>query len=158
MSDCETYQMSMDEVLAFGGTPSDFPEECTEHIAHCESCSAFLDESLALGQLLEDPIPFPPVNLTEQVMERIAESEKVEVGLPWTERLAWAASGAVGMYCLDRIPEYSSNWLSEVQSFFLQAEWAFTTPIAMSASSLALMALVLLLGQGALVYKARTSA
>ena len=90
MSDCETYQMSMDEVLAFGGTPSDFPEECTEHIAHCESCSAFLDESLALGQLLEDPIPFPPVNLTEQVMERIAESEKVEVGLPWTERLAWA--------------------------------------------------------------------
>lgn len=158
MSDCEKYQMSMDEVLAFGGTPSDFPEQCNEHLTRCESCSAFLEESLALGQLLEEPIPFPPVNLAETVMERIAESERVEVGLPWTERLAWAASGAIAMYCLDRIPEYSMNWMSELQSFFIQAEWAFTTPVAMSASSLVLMAFVLLLGQGALVYKARTSA
>ena len=159
MSDCENYQMRMDEVLALGGTPSDFPDPCTDHVARCENCSAFLEESLALAPLLEEPIPFPPVHLAEQVMERISQSERenVEAGLPWTERLVWAASGAVAMYGLDRLPEYSSNWLSEVESFFLQAEWAFATPVAMSASSLFLMALVLLLGQGALVYKARTS-
>lgn len=148
----------MDEVLAFGGDRGDFQADCTAHLEDCENCQAFLEESLALNQLMEEPIPFPPVNLTEQVMERVLHSEREEPSLPWAERLAWAASGAVGMYLLDRIPEYSSDWFSGLETLILQAEWAFSVPLAMSASTLFFTALILLIGQGALVYKTRGSA
>jgi hypothetical protein len=148
----------MDEILALGGSAEELTAECRNHLETCEACQAFLEESLALNLALEEPIPFPPANLAEQVMERIAFSEAEEPSLPWAERLAWVASGAIAMFCLERIPEYSSDWFSSFEAMFAQAEWVMKMPFALSASSLVLAAVVLFLVQGALIYGTRAKA
>lgn len=162
MSDlCLKLQEEMDEVLALGGTPEEFNQECQDHIVECQACQDFCEESLALANLLEEPIPLPPADLTAAVMQRIAQSELAEAEaprLPWAERFAWAASGAIAMFGLERIPEYSSSWFSGVEQLFLAGEWAFKVPLGVSMSTMIMTALTLLVVQGALVYRTKGTA
>lgn len=157
---CLKLQEEMDEVLALGGTPEEFDQECQNHILECESCQAFCEESVALASLLDEPIPLPPADLTASVMQRITQSDLAEVELPrlpWAERFAWAASGAIAMFGLERIPEYSSSWFSGFEQIFLAGEWAFKVPMGVSVSTMMVTAFGLVVLQGALVYRTKGS-
>ena len=157
MTECEQHQEAMDEVLAFGGTAEEFSVECQEHLQECQSCQAFVEESLALNQVLEEPLAFPPVDLTERVMARIAAEEVEEVKLPWAERFAWLACGAIAMYCLERLPEYTSDWTTSLETFWSQTEWMIQMPVTASASTLVLAAVILAIVQGGLIYGTRSA-
>ncbi|MCA9778168.1 MAG: hypothetical protein KC800_15685 [Candidatus Eremiobacteraeota bacterium] len=156
MSDCQSWQQEIDEILAVGGAEDDFSTPLSEHLLECESCREFCQDGLVLNQMMEEPAPLPPADLVSGVMARVAsDREPEEVRLPWAERLAWAASGAVAMFFVERLPEFSLSWLSEVEQTMSQLDWAFPVPIATSASTLAVAALVLLAVQGSLVYRTR---
>lgn len=156
MSDCREWQQEIDEILALGGAENEFSPALTEHLAGCENCREFCQDGLLLNQMMEEPAPLPPADLVSGVMARVAaERQPEEVRLPWAERLAWAASGAVGMFFLDRLPEYSLSWLTELQQSVAQMEWAFPVPMATSASTLVFAAAALLVVQGTLVYRTR---
>ena len=144
MSDCQDWQQEIDEILALGGTESEFSQPLAEHLAACESCREFCDDGLLLNQMMEEPTPLPPSDIVSG-----------EVRLPWAERLAWAASGAVAMFFLERLPEFSLSWLSELQQSVAQVDLAFPVPMAASASTLVIAAAALLVVQGALVYRTR---
>ena len=170
MSDCLNYQESIDEVLALGGGEESLSPGLLEHVGTCGACRAFLEEGLELNRLMEEPLPLPPVDLVEGVMARVkAESlapesehrpelEAVEPRLPWAERFAWAVSGAVGMYCLERVPEYSSSWFEGLDTLLFSTEWVFRMPMAVSATSLVAAAFLLFLFQGAIIYGTRGTA
>jgi len=156
VSDCQDWQQEIDEILALGGTESEFSQPLAEHLAACESCREFCDDGLLLNQMMEEPTPLPPSDIVSGVMARVAEERHVEeVRLPWAERLAWAASGAVAMFFLERLPEFSLSWLSELQQSVAQVDLAFPVPMAASASTLVIAAAALLVVQGALVYRTR---
>lgn len=157
MKQCEPYQQAMDEVLAFGGGPEEFSGDCRAHLEQCDACKEFLDDSLALNLALEEPLPFPPSDLTERVMAKIAEQEPVEAKLPWAERFAWLACGAIAMFSLERLPEYSGEWLSSLQAVWTQTEWMLRTPVTASGSTLVLAAFLLAAVQGGLIYRARST-
>ena len=146
----------MEEFLAFGQGIEDFPDELKGHLKSCQDCESFYQESLLLNDLLEEPLAFPPPDLVSNVMQRIASEEAPPVRLPWGERLAWAISGALAMYCAEHIPEYSSSWLTNIEQIFLQTGALFQAPMALSATSVLLSAICLFMMQGALVYKTRT--
>jgi len=147
----------MEEVLALAGTTEDFPADCLDHLEVCGSCREFLEDSLQLNRVLREPLPFPPTDLAERVMERIALSEAEEPQLPWAERFAWVVCGAIAMFCVERLPEYSAGWSSSLESLWTQAEWMMDVPFALSASKLVLAGVVLLLVQGALILKTRAT-
>lgn len=155
MTDCEQFQEAMDDVLAQGGTPDEFSPQCRTHLHDCSECRDFVEESLELNRLMEEPVPFPPEDMVEQVMARIEADQLSEPRLPWAERFAWAASGAVAMYCVERIPQYSSSMWTTMESVLTQSESLLKVPLAMSPSFLVLMALSLLLVQTALIYRTR---
>jgi hypothetical protein len=158
VSDCQKWQEEMDEVLAFGGTEADFTPPLTEHLEACEICRGFCSEGILLSQMMEEPVPLPPADLVPSVMARVAAAQSVEeVRLPWAERLAWAASGAVGMFFIERIPEYSLSWLTNLQQVVTQIDWSLPVPIAASASTLVLAAVTLVTVQGGLVYGTRAA-
>ena len=50
-----------------------------------------MEAELELNRLLEEPLPLPPAELSERVMEAI--SREPEPSLPFGERLLWAAAG-----------------------------------------------------------------
>lgn len=156
MKNCEHFQELIDEILALGGSPAEYPSHLERHLTTCQECQAFSHDGLLLNQALDEPLPLPPADLAKQVMQRIQSSQIEEVKLPWAERLAWAASGAIAMFCLERIPEYSASWWSELEQATRQMDWLMATPLALSASSLVAAALSLLAVQGLLVYKTRT--
>jgi HAMP domain-containing protein len=156
VSDCQQWQEEMDEVLAFGGTEADFAPSLTEHLTRCDGCRDFFSEGLLLNQMMEEPVPLPPGDLVANVMSRVAAAHPVEeVRLPWAERLAWAASGAVCMFFIERIPEYSLSWLTSAQQMVAQIDWSVPVPMAASASTLVLAAVALAAVQGTLVYQTR---
>jgi predicted anti-sigma-YlaC factor YlaD len=155
VSDCQQWQEEMDEVLAFGGTEAEFSQPLTEHLATCEPCRDFCSDGLLLNQMMEEPVPLPPADLVPNVMAQVAAAQTVDVRLPWAERLAWAASGAVSMFFIERIPEYSFSWLTDLQQVVAQVDWSFPVPMAASASTLVLAALTLATVQGTLVYRTR---
>lgn len=156
MSDCLEWQETMDEILALGGTEVDFASPLTEHLKSCESCRDFCSEGLLLNQMMEEPVPLPPAELVTGVMARVAAVRPAEeVRLPWAERLAWASSGAVAMFFLERIPEFSLNWLTNLQQDVSQVDWSIPVPMVLSASTLIVLALVLATVQGTLVYRTR---
>ncbi len=156
MSDCQEWQQEIDEILALGGAENDFSKPLTEHLAACEGCREFCQDGLLLNQMMEEPTPLPPSDIVSGVMARVAaERLPEEVRLPWAERLAWAASGAVAMFFLERLPDFSLTWLSELQRSVAQVDWAFPVPMAASASTLVLAAVTLLVVQGTLVYRTR---
>lgn len=156
MSDCQRWQEEIDEVLAPGGTESDFSTSLAEHLVACEECREFCADGLLLNQMMDEPVPLPPAEMVPRVMARIAsEQSPQELRLPWAERLAWAASGAVGMFFMERIPDYSNTWLLGIQQTMSQIDWSFPVPVATSASTLVLAALALLAVQGTLVYRTR---
>lgn len=162
MSDCQCHQEAIEEVLALGGGEESLSAIVQEHLEQCEDCRDYLQEGLQLNKLMEEPLALPPSDLTELVMARIgAETEPAEVPesrLPWAERFAWAVSGAVGMYCLERIPEYSSSWFEGLDKLVFQTEWVFRMPVAVSATSLAAAAFLLFVFQGAIIYGTRSTA
>ena len=162
MSECDCYQEAIDEVLALGGGEESLSVEVRRHLEECPDCTEFLQDCLQLNKLMEEPLPLPPADLTERVMARISADtvveEPLETRLPWAERFAWAVSGAVGMYCLERIPEYSSSWFEGLDKLVFQSDWVFTMPVAMSATSLALAAFLLFVVQGAIIYGTRSAA
>ena len=59
------------------------------------------------------------------------------------------------MFFLERLPEFSLSWLSELQQSVAQVDLAFPVPMAASASTLVIAAAALLVVQGALVYRTR---
>lgn len=156
MSDCQSWQQELDELLALGGSEADFQPELNEHLESCEDCREFCREGLLLNQMMEEPLPLPPAELVPGVMARItADRRPEEAKLPWAERLAWAASGAVGMFLLERLPEVSFSWFESLQEVLVQVDLTFPVPMAASASTLALAAVVLFAVQGTLVYRTR---
>lgn len=155
MTDCHQFQEAMDEVLGLGGTTDEFSPECRSHLRHCSECQVFVEESLELNRLMEEPVPFPPEDMVNQVMARIEAEQAPEARLPWAERFAWAASGAVAMYCVERIPQYSSSLWTTLESVLSQSESLLKIPMTISPSFLILMALSLLLIQTALIYRTR---
>lgn len=161
MSDCLEAQEAMEEIAALGGDEEGLPAALRAHLGECKACREYWEESLELNRLLEEPLALPPANLAELVMARLEETEPpslVETCLPWAERFAWAASGAVAMFCLERLPEYSTGWIAALGDLWSQSEALFQVPVAASASTLMLAALVLLSVQSALVYGTRKTA
>ena len=168
MRDCQNRQAEMDEILAVGGSEADFSPALAEHVESCENCRKFCREGLLLNQLMEEPVPLPPVDLVPGVMGRLERHPQSLSGLPgpvergpreskltWAERMAWASSGAVAMFMWERIPVVSLSWLESLQNVLLQVDWTFPVPVSTSASTLVVAALTLMTVQGALAYKTR---
>lgn len=166
MSDCEHVQeMIATEVARRGREPAWEDAAIAAHLVGCAACRAVLAQELELCLLLDEPLPLPPHELIPGVMARIATEsspsaslDRSEQGLAWAERFAWAASGAVAMYGLERLPELSEPWLSEVALQGLATLTALSAPFELNWLYLVVLGLGLLVAQGAMVYQVRSSA
>lgn len=165
MSDCDRYQIEIVEGTALPAYA--WGDELSAHLESCPCCQEVLEQERELNALLNEPLPLPPADLVPGVMARI-ESERSkhtasdvpvrEPSLPWAERFVWAASGAMAMYCLERLPDLSSRWFAETQVAIFSALSSLRLPLEVNIFTLVGLALVLLAAQGVMVYQVRTSA
>lgn len=163
MSDCQDRQDFITEMVTLKGAEPQWEPDLAEHLQSCPACREALAQELELCALLEEPLPLPPSDLVSGVMARIGDDVNVagparEPALPWAERFAWAASGAVAMFCLDHLPLQATDWLAELQSIFASLASMGSMPFELNGLYLAVMAAVLLAAQGAMVYQVKVSA
>lgn len=163
MRDCPQIQDTITELVTLQGGEPAWSPAIAEHLRGCPACRDVLKQELELCALLEEPLPLPPAGLISGVMARIAQEQPAqafekEPALPWAERFAWAASGAVAMACLDRLPALGTNWWNEILSGFFSITSLWSAPFEINGSYLAALAAVLLAAQGAMVYQVRVSA
>lgn len=161
MSRCESFQEEIEMELAIGDAGQDsLSAECREHLAECKECTSYLEQELELNRALAEPVPLPPPDLADLVMARVAaEKEQVaEPSLPWGERLAWAASGAAAMFCLNNLPALSADWMSKLQMSLVSLDpSSFQVPYSLSVASVGALAVLLMAVQGVMVYQVRVS-
>lgn len=163
MSDCQDRQDFITEMVTLKGAEPQWEPEFAEHLQSCPACREVLAQELELCALLDEPLPLPPSDLISGVMARIAGDAPVtgparEPALPWAERFAWAACGTVAMFCLDHLPLQATDWLVELQSAFTSLASVGSMPFELNGLYLAVMAVVLLAAQGAMVYQVKVSA
>jgi predicted anti-sigma-YlaC factor YlaD len=164
MSDCDDIQHAITEGVALAGREPPWQEPISGHLAGCASCREMLRQEVELARLLEEPSPLPPAGLIPEVMARIAAEPATALspappasGLAWAERFAWAASGAVAMACLERLPSLSAPWLADAQLSFFSVLSSLAVPLEVNGLYLVVLALGLLAAQGVMVYQVRTS-
>lgn len=163
MIECQDRQEFITEMVTLKGAEPRWEPEFAEHLRSCPACRQVLAQELELCALLDEPLPLPPADLISGVMARIAEEAPSPVPareptLPWAERFAWAASGGVAMFCLDRLPLQTTDWLGEIQSALTSLASLWSMPFELNGLYLAVMAVVLLAAQGAMVYQVKVSA
>ena len=166
MNDCEQIQQRITEEVSLSGREPHWKEaSVADHVAGCAACRELLEQELELSRLLDEPLPLPPAGLIPDVMALIATDTEAalparptETGLPWAERFAWAASGAVAMFCLERLPSMSADLFSEAQLAVFSLLSSLAVPFEINGLYLAVVALGLLAAQGAMIYQVRASA
>ncbi|MBI3929999.1 MAG: hypothetical protein HY319_30955 [Armatimonadetes bacterium] len=97
---CEPIRRQLEEHLAVGIPADLLPGTLRAHLESCPACAAFADAARELNRLLEEPLPLPPPDLSQRVMAAVAreETRREPVSLAQTERLVWAALGAVSAW------------------------------------------------------------
>lgn len=97
---CDPIQQQIEEHLAVGVPADLLPGTLRHHLDQCEACAVFVAENEELNRLLEEPLPFPPADLTERVMLTVARDQQTPepVSLGGAERLVWAAMGAAAAW------------------------------------------------------------
>ncbi len=161
MSRCQNFQEEIELELAIGDAGEEsLSAECREHLAECEVCAGYLEQELELNRALAEPVPLPPGDLNDLVMARISADQEssVESALPWGERLAWAASGAAAMFCINNLPALSADWMSKLQMSLTSLDFsAVQVPYSLSLASVGALAVLLVAVQGVMVYQVRAS-
>lgn len=163
MSDCRQIQETITELVTLKGGEPQWEASIAEHLKGCPQCREVLEQELELCVLLDEPLPLPPADLIPGVLARIASESPArpplrEPSLPWAEKVAWAASGAAAMFCLDRLPTLSTEWWDELWSSFWSIASVWSAPFEINGAYLAALALVLVLAQSVMVYQVRVSA
>ncbi|MCA9796416.1 MAG: hypothetical protein KC910_31630 [Candidatus Eremiobacteraeota bacterium] len=124
---CESYQERIDEHLAVGVPADLLPGTLLCHLEACSDCREFVQESLELGRLLEEPLPLPPAELVERVMEAV-KTPAAEPALGMGERLVWATLGgliALGLQSMS----WDAFWQATSQGWSeLSGWWTLQTP------------------------------
>lgn len=147
---CESYQERIDEQLAVGVPADLLPGTLQAHLDECPECQLFLSESLELNRLLEEPLPLPPAELVERVMQAV-KAPAAEPALGMGERLVWASLGgliALGLQSmsLDAFWQATAEGWSELAGW-----WTLQTPALPTFDAGSTWPLALLLGAVQLV-------
>ncbi len=142
---CEHYQEKIEEHLAVGVPPDLLPERLARHLGSCEVCQDFVEESLLLSRLLEEPLPLPPAELAEKVLAAVNSPLQAEAGLGLGERLAWASLGGMVAVALQgtswaAVTAASESFLVELSAWFAsfklpsvpEFDFSATVPLALT--------------------------
>ena len=102
------------------------------HLAHCETCSAELDELRRTVALLHDlPSPTPPVDLAERVLERVSDAGAPSFGSRWLGRIeSLAGSAWLGPVAATALGLGIFSWVQAVDVAWFAAPAAIDRPVA----------------------------